>query len=51
MRFKTDENLSKEIAELLAQAGHDAARVDEQGLSGVADPRVASFARPSSGRS
>jgi len=41
MRFKTDENLSKEICELLVQAGRDAMRVDEQGLSGVGDPRVA----------
>ena len=29
MRFKIDENLSKEIAELLTNAGHDAVRVDE----------------------
>ena len=41
MRFKTDENLSKEIAELLIRAGHDAVRVDEQGLGGVADPGIA----------
>ena len=41
MRFKTDENLPSEVAELLAQAGHDALRVDEQGLSGVADPGIA----------
>ena len=32
MRFKTDENLPQEIAGLLTQAGHDAVRVDEQGL-------------------
>ena len=38
MRFKTDENLPKEIAELLTKSGHDAIRVDEQGLAGVADP-------------
>jgi uncharacterized protein DUF5615 len=31
MRFKTDENLPAEVAELLNQAGHDALRVDEQG--------------------
>ncbi len=41
MRFKTDENLPKEIAELLAMSGHDALRVDEQGLSGVADLGIA----------
>ena len=45
MRFKTDENLPKEIAELLIQAGHDALRVDEQGLRGVADPGVAAVCR------
>jgi Domain of unknown function (DUF5615) len=41
MRFKTDENMPREIAALLTQAGHDAVRVDEQGLAGVADPGVA----------
>lgn len=41
MRFKTDENLPREVADLLGQAGHDAKRVDEQGLAGVADPGVA----------
>ena len=41
MRFKTDKNLPKEIAELLTQSGHDAIRVDEQGLAGVADPGIA----------
>lgn len=41
MRFKTDENMPKEIAGLLAQSGHDALRVDEQGLAGVADPGIA----------
>jgi len=41
MRFKTDENMPAEIAALLNQHGHDALRVDEQGLAGVADPGVA----------
>ena len=41
MRFKTDENLPREVAEYLVQSGHDALRVDEQGLAGVADPGVA----------
>jgi predicted nuclease of predicted toxin-antitoxin system len=41
MRFKTDENLPMEIAELLARAGHDVLRVDQQGLKGVADPGLA----------
>ncbi len=42
MRFKTDENLPVEIAELLSQHGHDAITVAAQGLGGVADPGVAS---------
>ena len=41
MRFKTDENLPREVADYLAQSGHEALRVDEQGLAGVADPGVA----------
>jgi predicted nuclease of predicted toxin-antitoxin system len=41
MRFKTDENLPREVAEYLVQSGYDALRVDEQGLAGVADPAVA----------
>ncbi len=41
MRFKTDENLPREVAEHLVQSGHDALRVDEQGLMGVADPGIA----------
>src|SRR5438552_411208 len=41
MRFKTDENLPIEIAELLRRAGHDALSVGEQNLVGAADPAVA----------
>jgi predicted nuclease of predicted toxin-antitoxin system len=41
MRFKTDENLPREVSEYLVQCGHDALRVDEQGLAGVADPGLA----------
>jgi predicted nuclease of predicted toxin-antitoxin system len=41
MRFKTDENLPREVAGYLVQSGHDALRVDEQGLAGVADPGLA----------
>ena len=37
MRFKTDENLPTEVAALLIHHGHDALRVDQQGLAGVAD--------------
>ncbi len=41
MRFKTDENLPREVSEYLVQSGYDTLRVDEQGLAGVADPGVA----------
>ena len=41
MRFKTDENVPAVVAARLIAAGHDAMRVDEQGLSGVTDPQVA----------
>jgi predicted nuclease of predicted toxin-antitoxin system len=41
MKFKVDENLPIEVAELLRQAGHDAATVLEQHLSGRADSAVA----------
>ena len=43
MRFKVDENLPVEVAELLRQGGHDAATVLEQHLSGSADSGVASL--------
>ena len=41
MRFKIDENLPVEVAELLRQAGHDAATVPEQHLGGSVDSKVA----------
>jgi len=41
MRFKADENLPIQIAELLRQQGHEALTVGEQSLAGVADPAVA----------
>ena len=40
MRFKVDENLPAEIAELLRSAEHDATTVHEQRLMGEADPPV-----------
>ena len=43
MRFKVDENLPVEVAELLRQAGHDATTVTEEHLSGAADTGVASI--------
>ena len=43
MRFKVDENLPIEAADLLQQAGHDAVTVPGQGLGGQADPDIASI--------
>jgi predicted nuclease of predicted toxin-antitoxin system len=37
---KLDENLSLAHVKLLREAGYDADRVDEQGLSGAADERI-----------
>jgi predicted nuclease of predicted toxin-antitoxin system len=45
MRFKVDENLPLEIADLLRTRGHDASTVGEEGLGGVADPAVAAVCR------
>lgn len=42
MRFKIDENLPVEVAELLRQAGHDAVSVFNQHLEGSDDPDIAS---------
>jgi predicted nuclease of predicted toxin-antitoxin system len=41
MRFKVDENLHPEIAELLQLHGHDAATVFDQGLRGYNDEQIA----------
>lgn len=41
MRFKVDENLPIQCVDLLVAAGHDALSVQDQGLSGAPDPRVA----------
>ena len=41
MKFKIDENLPFEVAQLLRQAGHDAATVFEHNLSGGSDPEIA----------
>jgi predicted nuclease of predicted toxin-antitoxin system len=41
MRFKVDENLPIEVAEMLRQAGHDAATVLEQHLGGSDDAQLA----------
>ncbi len=41
MRYKVDENMSTEVAEVLREAGHDALTVVEQGMAGVDDDRLA----------
>jgi predicted nuclease of predicted toxin-antitoxin system len=41
MRFKIDENLPVEAAELLRQGGHDATTVVEEEIGGSRDPRIA----------
>ncbi len=41
MKFKTDENMPSEIAEMLRESGYDALSVPEQHLSGESDPVVA----------
>ena len=43
MKFKVDENLPVEAAELLRSAGHDAVTVTDQGLRGWIDPGIAAI--------
>lgn len=40
MRFLVDESLSKRVAELLAEAGHDAVHVGDLDLLGATDDRI-----------
>ncbi len=40
MKFKVDENLPAEVAQLLGSAQHDAATIAEQGMSGARDQQV-----------
>ena len=42
MRFKLDENLPVELADLFRKADHDAVTVLDQGLGGARDPDLAS---------
>jgi len=42
-RFKVDENLPVEVAELLRQAGYDALTVHDEDLVGTLDPQIASI--------
>jgi len=41
MKFKIDENLPIEAAEMLRQAGHDVLTVFDQNMSGEADAQIA----------
>jgi predicted nuclease of predicted toxin-antitoxin system len=41
LKFKVDENLPIEVANLLASAGHDAVTVGDQRMAGQPDPNVA----------
>ena len=45
MRFKLDENLPIELADLFSKAGHDAVTVLDQDLGGARDPDLASVCR------
>lgn len=48
MRFKTDENLPEEFAEILRAAGWDALSVVEQKLGGKMDHQIATICRAES---
>jgi predicted nuclease of predicted toxin-antitoxin system len=41
MRFKIDENLHDDVADLLIKAGHDAKTVHDEGLRGCDDTLLA----------
>lgn len=43
MRFKLDENLPVELADVFREAGHNAVTVLDQDLGGVRDPDLASL--------
>ena len=45
MLFKLDENLPGSLADVFAEAGHDAVTVSQQEMNGASDPRVASVCR------
>lgn len=45
MKFKIDENLPVETADLLRDAGHEADTVQEEGLTGTADETLAERVR------
>jgi predicted nuclease of predicted toxin-antitoxin system len=45
MRFKVDENLPKEVAELLTNGAHDAVTVNDEGLQGSLDAHIVEICR------
>ena len=45
MRFKVDENLPVEAADLLQAAGHEATTIHDEHLVGQPDPNVAQVCR------
>jgi predicted nuclease of predicted toxin-antitoxin system len=45
MKVKIDENLPREVADLLREAGHDAITVGAEGLSGRSDGTIAARIR------
>jgi predicted nuclease of predicted toxin-antitoxin system len=45
VRFKVDENLPVEVAELLRGAGYDADTVADEGVGGAVDPDIATLIR------
>ena len=45
MRFKVDENLPIEVAQILENAGHDAATVNDEAVGGASDPDIAALVR------
>ncbi len=45
MKFKTDENMPLEAAEMLRAAGHDAMSIVDQALAGWPDPSIAQVCR------
>lgn len=45
MRFKVDENLPIEVAEVLRAAGHDAVTVNDEAVGGAMDPDIAALVR------
>src|SRR5438034_9728532 len=45
LKFKIDQNLPAEAAELLVRAGYDALTVNDQKLGGAEDDRIAAICR------